>query len=63
MPNKYSFLKDETALLEIKRHKWLESQKKGKEIGFATAALDWIKNHGNDWKDYHFKNNATDPSC
>ena len=35
---------------EILRHKWIESEKKGKDIGFERALLDWIKNHRTDWK-------------
>ncbi len=46
---RYSFLKDEIALEEIRKHKWIESEKYGREIGSATAALDWIKNHGEQW--------------
>ena len=44
MTEHYSFLNDELALLEIRKHKWIESEKCGREIGFASAALDWIKN-------------------
>ncbi len=46
----YSFFKDELALMEIRKHKWIESEKAKREIGFATAALDWIKKYGDDWK-------------
>ncbi|MCK5013580.1 MAG: hypothetical protein KAS66_07155 [Candidatus Omnitrophica bacterium] len=46
----YSFLKDELALEEIRKHKWIESEKQKKEIGFATAAVDWIKKYGQSWK-------------
>ena len=35
---------------EILRHKSIESEKKGKDIGFERALLDWIKNHRTDWK-------------
>lgn len=45
----YSFLKDEIAINEIRKHKWIESQKNNKEIGFASAAVDWIQKHGNAW--------------
>lgn len=30
---------------EIKKHKWIESEKKGYDVGFETALLDWLKNH------------------
>ena len=50
----YSFLKDELALEEIRKHKWIESEKQKKEIGFATAAVDWVKKYGQDWKAFRF---------
>jgi hypothetical protein len=49
MKENYSFLKDELALLEIRKHKWLESEKYGYELGFATCALDWINRYGAKW--------------
>jgi len=55
MSNIYSYLNDPRAIAEIKKHKWIESQKAGREIGFATAALDWIHKHGNAWKEIHVK--------
>ncbi len=59
MKEKFSFLKDPRALLEISKHKWIESEKRGEEIGFATAAVDWAKKYGQDWKRAYFKE-ATD---
>ena len=35
---------------EILRHKWIESEKEGKDIGFERALLDWIRNHREDWR-------------
>ena len=35
---------------EILRHKWIESEKKGEDIGFERALLSWIKTHRTDWK-------------
>jgi hypothetical protein len=46
---KYPFLKDELAINEIRKHKWIESEKAGQEIGFATAAVDWINKYGEAW--------------
>lgn len=34
---------------EILRHKWLESEKAGKDIGFEKALLDWKVNHWQKW--------------
>ena len=30
---------------EILRHKWLESEKEGHDIGFEGALVDWVLNH------------------
>ncbi len=35
---------------EILKHKWIESQKQGKDIGFERALLDWICKHRDTWK-------------
>jgi len=35
---------------EILRHKWIESEKAGKDIGFERALLDWIRGHRGKWK-------------
>jgi len=35
---------------EILRHKWLESEKKGRDIGFERALLDWIRKHRESWR-------------
>ena len=59
MKDTYSFLLDELALNEIRKHKWLESEKNGREVGFATAALDWIKKHGSAWKRAHLRRTGT----
>lgn len=34
---------------EILRHKWLQSEEKGIDIGFENALLDWMMNHRSDW--------------
>ncbi|WPJ96483.1 hypothetical protein SH580_02045 [Coraliomargarita algicola] len=35
---------------EILRHKWIESEKQGKDIGFERALLDWIRKHRQNWR-------------
>lgn len=35
---------------EILKHKWLESEKAGHDIGFERALLDWIRNHRDNWR-------------
>ena len=35
---------------EIERHKWLESEKAGHDIGGNRAAIDWLNRHYDKWK-------------
>ena len=35
---------------EILRHKWLESEKAGCDIGFEKALTDWIMKHRSKWR-------------
>lgn len=35
---------------EILRHKWIESEKIGEDIGFEKALLDWVLHHRSEWK-------------
>ncbi len=35
---------------EILRHKWLESEKAGHDIGFERALLGWILMHRSGWR-------------
>lgn len=35
---------------EILRHKWLESERLGYDIGFERALLDWIRKHRDGWR-------------
>jgi len=35
---------------EILRHKWIESEKVGHDIGFEKALLDWIVKHRAAWR-------------
>jgi hypothetical protein len=35
---------------EILKHKWLESEKAGKDIGFERALLDWIRKYRDSWR-------------
>ena len=36
---------------EILKHKWIESEKAGTDIGFERALLDWIVKHRSSWRD------------
>lgn len=35
---------------EILRHKWLESEKAGRDVGFDSALMDWITHHRAGWR-------------
>ncbi|MCX6957968.1 MAG: DUF4032 domain-containing protein [Verrucomicrobiae bacterium] len=36
---------------EILRHKWIESEKAGHDIGFEAALFDWVTNCRALWKE------------
>jgi hypothetical protein len=40
---------------EILRHKWLESEKLGHDIGFEKALLDWIIKYRSSWREKRLK--------
>ena len=66
-PNEAQFVK-ESALYkeflaeraEILKHKWIESEKAGKDIGFEKALLDWIVKHRSNWRDRRIKEARTE---
>jgi hypothetical protein len=35
---------------EILKHKWIESEKAGRDIGFERALTDWIIRHRSKWR-------------
>ena len=35
---------------EIQRHKWFESQKAGRDIGFEQALVNWVVHHRAQWR-------------
>ena len=35
---------------EILRHKWIESEKAGRDIGFDRALTDWVVKHRSKWR-------------
>jgi hypothetical protein len=48
---------------EILRHKWIESEKAGKDIGFEKALLDWIVKHRSNWRERRRKEARTEKSA
>jgi hypothetical protein len=47
---------------EILKHKWIESEKAGADIGFEKALLDWIVKHRSSWRDKRMKEGTKTPS-
>ncbi|TAL04826.1 MAG: hypothetical protein EPO07_04695 [Verrucomicrobia bacterium] len=35
---------------EVLKHKWIESEKAGYDIGFERALVDWVVNHRAKWR-------------
>jgi hypothetical protein len=48
---------------EILKHKWIESEKAGRDIGFEKALLDWIMKHRSNWRDRRRKEARTEKSA
>jgi hypothetical protein len=48
---------------EILKHKWIESEKAGTDIGFEKALLDWIVKHRSSWRDRRIKEARTEPKA
>ena len=48
---------------EILKHKWIESEKAGKDIGFEKALLDWIVKHRSNWRAKRMKEARTDKAA
>jgi hypothetical protein len=48
---------------EILKHKWIESEKAGRDIGFEKALLDWIMKHRSNWQDRRRKEARTEKSA
>ncbi|TSA33521.1 MAG: hypothetical protein D4R65_07645 [Verrucomicrobiaceae bacterium] len=45
---------------EILRHKWIESEKAGQDIGFERALLDWIVKYRSTWRSDRTRQPRTD---
>jgi hypothetical protein len=48
---------------EILKHKWIESEKAGTDIGFEKALLDWIVKHRSNWRAKRMKEARTEPAA
>jgi hypothetical protein len=47
---------------EILKHKWIESERLGYDIGFERALLDWIRKHRDSWRAARRAQLATSPA-
>jgi hypothetical protein len=45
---------------EILKHKWIESEKAGADIGFEKALCDWIVKHRSSWRNKRTKEARTE---
>ena len=43
------FLQYTAMMEEVKRHKWIESQKAGRDVGLEWAIVDWDVKHRVTW--------------
>jgi hypothetical protein len=48
---------------EILKHKWIESEKAGEDIGFERALLDWILKHRSNWRERRRKEARTEQAA
>ncbi len=48
---------------EILKHKWIESEKAGTDIGFEKALLDWILKHRSNWREKRMREAKTDKAA
>ena len=48
---------------EILKHKWIESEQAGKDIGFERALLDWIVKHRSNWRERRRKEARTEKAA
>ena len=45
---------------EVLKHKWIESEKAGSDIGFEKALLDWIVKHRSSWRERRMRESKTE---
>ena len=46
-------LRNEEVKQEIEKHKWIESEKAGYDIGYEKAAEDWLNRYSAQWTQKH----------
>ena len=55
MSTKYDkkLLKNKKVIDVINRHRWIESEKAGQDIGFEQASIQWLEQFSKAWMQYH----------
>lgn len=61
--DKKMLLSDKRVIEEINRHRWIESEKAGHDIGFERASSDWLDRFSNAWMEYHMPKRKASASC
>jgi len=56
---KKEFLEIPEVVEEIKRHCWIESEKAGFDVGFDSAAEDWISRYSQVWMEHNLPEDTT----
>ncbi|NTV29015.1 MAG: DUF4032 domain-containing protein [Candidatus Omnitrophica bacterium] len=53
MIDREKLLQEKEVVEEINRHKWLQSEMQGYDIGFDKAADDWFQQYASAWVAHH----------
>lgn len=48
--NSSPYAEFQAELAEIHRHKWLVSEREGKDVGFERALTEWAEEHRRNWR-------------
>ena len=46
-------LQNKKVVEEINRHRWIESERAGQDIGFEAASTQWLEEFSKAWMQYH----------
>jgi len=55
-------LKSKKVIDEINRHRWIESERAGHDIGFESASTQWLEKFSKAWMQYHMPKKRIFPS-
>ena len=54
-------LQNKKVIEEISRHRWIESERAGYDIGFEQASTQWLEEFSKAWMQYHMPKRKTPP--